>query len=125
MSIDSNVWSLYTREHSCFCLDYIDENYDGCINQEHGYVGEWTLVPLDVINTNEFEDENYDDIPLISSDYDHILGLIRVGMYIHTIYKCICFIILVNLFNIYTHVHTWDLYTYTMCRQYFYSHGRI
>ena len=81
MTIDSNVWSLYTREYLCVYLDYIDENYDGFINQERGYVGEWTLVPLDVINMNEFEDENYDDIPLISSDYDHISGLIRVGMY--------------------------------------------
>ena len=44
-------------------------------------MGEWTLVPLDVINTNEFEDENYDDIPLISSDYNNISGLIRVCMY--------------------------------------------
>ena len=44
---------------------------------------EWTLVPLDVINTNEFEDEKYDDIPLISSNYDHILGFIRVGMYVY------------------------------------------
>ena len=84
MSIDSNVWSLYTREYSCFCLDCIDENYDGCINQECGYTSEWTLVPLDVINMNEFEDENHDDIPLISRDYDHILGLIRVGMYLFT-----------------------------------------
>ena len=81
MSTNSNVWSLYTREYSCFCPNCIDEDYGGCINQERGYVGEWTLVPLDVINTNEFEDENYDDIPLISSDYNHISGLIRVGMY--------------------------------------------
>ena len=81
MSTNSNVWSLYAREYSCFCLDCIDEDYDGCINQERGYVGEWNLVPLDVINTNEFEDENYDDIPLISSDYNHISGLTRVGMY--------------------------------------------
>ena len=41
-------------------------------------------MPLDVINTNEVEDENYDDIPLISSDYDHISRLIKVGMYAYT-----------------------------------------
>ena len=81
MSANSNVWSLYTREYSRFFPDCIDENYDGCINQECGHVGEWTLVPLDVINMNEYEDENYDDIPLISTDYGCISGLIKVGMY--------------------------------------------
>ena len=80
MSTDRNVWSLYTREYSCFFLGCIDGNYDGCINQECGYVGEWTLVPLDVINTNEFDNEKYDDISLISSHYDHISRLIKVGM---------------------------------------------
>ena len=41
-------------------------------------------MPLDVINMNEFEDENYDDISLISIDYDHISGLIKAGMYVYT-----------------------------------------
>ena len=117
MSTDSNVWSLYTREYSCIFPNCIDENYDGCINEEHGYVGEWTLVPLDVINTNEFEDEKNDDIRLISNNYDHILELTRVGMY---------FITFLNIFYIYTHVNdTWNLYAYTLCRQCFCSHGRI
>lgn len=80
MSTDSNVWSLYTRDYSCFCYDCISENYGECINQKCGYVGEWNLVPLDVTNTNdEVEDENFDDIPLISTDYDHISGLIKIG----------------------------------------------
>ena len=51
-------------------------------------MGEWTLVTLDVINMNDSEDKNYDDIPLISSDYDHISRLISVGMYV---FICICF----------------------------------
>ena len=45
-------------------------------------------MPLDVINMNDSKDKNYDDIPLISSDYDHISRLIGVGMYVFT---CICF----------------------------------
>ena len=32
MSIDSNVWSLYTRDYSCFCYDCISENYGECID---------------------------------------------------------------------------------------------
>lgn len=83
MSTDSNVWSLYTRKYSCFFPSCIDENYDDFINQERGYVSEQTLVPLDVINMNEFENENYDDIPLISSDSDHISRLTKDGMYVY------------------------------------------
>ena len=37
-------------------------------------------MPLDVTNTpNGDEDENFDDIPLISTDYNHISGLVRIG----------------------------------------------
>ena len=57
MSTNGNVWSLYTRKYPCICPDYIDEKYDGCINQECGYVGEWTLVPLYVISMNDFEEK--------------------------------------------------------------------
>lgn len=40
------------------------------------------LVPPNVVNMNVLEDEKFDDIPLISTNYDHISGFIRVGMYI-------------------------------------------
>lgn len=89
MSMDSNVWSLYTRDYSCFCYEYcIFENYDECINQKCGYVSEWNLVPLDVTNINDVQDESFDNIPLISIDYDHISGLIKIGT---RVFICTCF----------------------------------
>ena len=82
MSTDHRNWTLYTRDYSCFCYDCIAENYNRCINQDRGYVGLWTLVPLDVTDTaNGDEDENFDDIPLISTDYNHISGLVRIGKF--------------------------------------------
>lgn len=83
MSTDNRPWTLYTRDYSCFCSDCILENYVDCKNQELGYVSEWKMVPLDVSDTYEDsnEDENFEDIPLISGDYDHISGLIKKGTY--------------------------------------------
>lgn len=83
MSTDNRPWTLYTRDYSCFCSECIFENYVDCKNQELGYVSEWKMVPLDVFDTYEDsnEDENFEDIPLISGDYDHISGLIKKGTY--------------------------------------------
>ena len=81
-SINHHNWTLYTRDYSCFFYYCIVENYNRCINQDHGYVGLWTLVPLVVTDTtNGDEDENIDDIPLISTDYNHISGLVRIGKF--------------------------------------------
>ena len=39
-------------------------------------------MPLEVSNTaNGDEDENFDDIPLISTDYNHISRLVRIGKF--------------------------------------------
>ena len=39
-------------------------------------------MPLLVTNAaNGDEDENFDDIPLISIDYNHISGLVRIGKF--------------------------------------------
>ena len=82
MSIDNHNWTLKTREYSYFCDSCIDEDYQECINKTHGYMGAWILVPLDVIDTfDKDEDENFDDIPLIFDDYNHISGLVKVGKY--------------------------------------------
>ena len=80
-SIDNCNWTLKTREYSHFCDNCIDEDYQECINQTHGYTGAWILVPLDVTDTFDKENENFDDIPLISDDYNHISGLVKVGEY--------------------------------------------
>ena len=58
MSIDNCNWTLKTRECSCFCDSCIDEDYEECINQTHGYTGAWISVPLDVTDTFDKEDEN-------------------------------------------------------------------
>ena len=74
---------LNTRDYSCFYCHYIANNYEECINQDHGYVGAWNLVPLVVTDTfDRDEDENFDDVPLISTDYDHISGLVKISKYI-------------------------------------------
>ena len=39
------------------------------------------MVPLDVAEIFEKDDENFDDIPLISNDYNHISRLVKVGKY--------------------------------------------
>ena len=82
MSTNHRNWTLYTRDYSCFCYNCIAENYNRCINQDRGYVGLWTLVPLVVIDiVNKDEDGKFDDIPLISSNYIHISGLVRIGKF--------------------------------------------
>ena len=42
--------------------DSYDEDYKECINQAHGYTGAWISVPLDVTNTFDKDDENFDDV---------------------------------------------------------------
>ena len=69
------------RDYSCFCDSCIDEDYQECINQTCGRIGAWISVPLDVTDTFDKDDENFDDIPLISDDYNHISGLVKVGKY--------------------------------------------
>ena len=84
MSTNCRNWMLNTRDYSCFCCHCIANNYEECINQDHGYVGTWNLVPLVVTDTfDRDEDENFDDVPLISTDYDHISGLVKIGKYIY------------------------------------------
>ena len=72
---------MKTREYSCFCDSCIDETHEECINQTHGYKGAWISVPLDVIDTFDKGDEIFDDIPLISNNYNHISRLVKVGWY--------------------------------------------
>ena len=83
MSTNHQNWTLYMRDYSCFFFYCIDENHFECINQNCGYVGSWSLVPLVVTNigNDSDEDENFDDIPLISLDYNHISRLVRIGKY--------------------------------------------
>ena len=81
MSIDNCNWTSKTTEYSCFCDNYIDEDYQECINQTRGYTSAWILVPLDVTDTFDKDDEKFDDIPLIYNDYNHICGLVKVGKY--------------------------------------------
>ena len=82
MSTDNHNWTLKTREYSCFCDNCIDEDYQQCINKKCGYTSAWILVPLDVTHTfDKDEDENFDDILLISNDYNHISRLVKVGKY--------------------------------------------
>lgn len=81
MSTDNCNWTLKTREYSCFCDSCIDEDYEECINQTRGYTGAWISVPLDVTDTFDKDDKFFDDIPLISNDYNHISGLVKVGEY--------------------------------------------
>ena len=82
MSTDNCNWTLKTREYSCCCDSCIDEDYQECINQTHGYIGAWILVPLDVTDTfDKDEDQKFDNIPLISNDYNHTSGLVIVGRY--------------------------------------------
>ena len=64
MSTHNCSWTLKTREYSCFCDSCIDEDYQECINQTHGYTGAWILVSLHVTNTFDKDDENFDDILL-------------------------------------------------------------
>ena len=45
------------------------------------YIGAWISIPLDVTDTFDKDDENFDDIPLISDDYNHISRLVKVGKY--------------------------------------------
>ena len=52
-----------------------------CINQTRGYTGAWILVPLDVTDTFDKDEKNFDDIRLIFDDYDHMSGLVKVGKY--------------------------------------------
>jgi len=72
---------LKTREYSCFCGNCIHEDYQECINQTHGYIVTWILVPLDITDTFDKDDEKFDDILLISNDYNHFCRLIKVGEY--------------------------------------------
>ena len=82
MSTNNRNWTLKTREYSCFYESCIDEDYQECINQTHGYTGAWISIPLDVTDTfDKDEDGNLDDIPLISDDYNHISRLVKVGKY--------------------------------------------
>ena len=50
-------------------------------SQTHGYTDAWISVPLDVTDTFDKDDKFFDDIPLISDDYNHIYGLVKVGEY--------------------------------------------
>ena len=84
-SLDSrHGWILDTRDYSCSCIEFIEGNSDyACNNQELGYVGKWDTVPLVVSETyDEDEEERFEDIPLISIDYDHISGLVRKGTHV-------------------------------------------
>ena len=72
---------MKTREYSCFCDSCIHEDYQECIDQTHGYTGAWISIQLDVTDTFDKDDENFDDIPLIFDDYNHIFGLVKVGKY--------------------------------------------
>ena len=72
---------MKTREYSYFCDSCIDEDYEECISQTCGYTGAWISIPLDVTDTFDKDDENFDDIPLISDDYNHISRLVKVGKY--------------------------------------------
>ena len=81
MSTNNFNSTLKTREYSCVCNSCIDEDYQECINQARGYTGAWISVPLDVTDTFDKYDKNFDHIPLICNDYNHISRLIKVGKY--------------------------------------------
>ena len=81
ISTDNCNWTLKTREYSFFCDSCIDEDYQECINQTRGYTGAWISVPLDVTDTFDKDDEIFNDIPLISDDYNHISRLVKVDEY--------------------------------------------
>ncbi|KAH9328634.1 hypothetical protein KI387_000742, partial [Taxus chinensis] len=80
MTMDSNNWTICTRDYSCFCYECMNKSYSECNSKKHGYVGEWKKVPLVVDDTyGSDHDDSFEDVPLISTDYDHISGLVKQG----------------------------------------------
>ena len=82
MTMDSNNWTICTRYYSCFYYQCMKKSYSERNSKKHGYVGEWKKVPLVVDDTyGSDHDDSFEDVPLISTDYDHISGLVKQGMF--------------------------------------------